>query len=65
VSRAATRALSLEVKLPGLEADHSLPSSAEVNMLDCTSTPLYVILAWSLSTGIVLPLLTYSMVDII
>jgi hypothetical protein len=35
--------LSLTVKRPGREADHSLPSSAEVkNARNYTSTPLYV-----------------------
>jgi hypothetical protein len=36
----APGALSLGVKRPGHEADHSPPSSAEVkNALSCTSTP--------------------------
>jgi hypothetical protein len=42
-------ALSLGVKRPGREADHSLPSSAEVkNAWSYTSTPPYVFMAWCL-----------------
>jgi hypothetical protein len=42
-------ALSLQVKRPGREADHSPPSSAEVkNALSYTSTSQYVFLAWCL-----------------
>jgi hypothetical protein len=42
-------ALSLGVKRPGREADHSPPSSAEVkNALRYTSTPPYVFMAWCL-----------------
>jgi hypothetical protein len=42
-------ALSLEVKRPGREADHSLPSSAEVkNAWSYTSTPQYFFMAWCL-----------------
>jgi hypothetical protein len=38
--------ISLEVKLLGLEADHSPPSSAEVkNVWSYTSTPPYVFMA--------------------
>jgi hypothetical protein len=38
---------SLGVKRPGREADHSPPSSAEVdNACSCTSTPLYAFMAW-------------------
>jgi hypothetical protein len=41
--------LSLGVKRPGREADHSHPSSAEVkNAWSYTSTPQYVFLAWCL-----------------
>jgi hypothetical protein len=40
-------ALSLEVKRPVREADHSPPSSAEVkNAWGYTSTPQYVFMAW-------------------
>jgi hypothetical protein len=43
------KALSLGVKRPGREADHSLPSSAEVqNAWRYTSTPQYVFMAWCL-----------------
>jgi hypothetical protein len=42
-------ALSLGVKRPGREADHSPPSSAEVkNAWSYTSTPQYVFMAWCL-----------------
>jgi hypothetical protein len=42
-------ALSLGVKRPGHEADHSPPSSAEVkDEWSCTSTLLYVFMAWCL-----------------
>jgi hypothetical protein len=42
-------ALSLGVKRPGREADHSPPSSAEVkNAWSYTSTPPYVFMAWCL-----------------
>jgi hypothetical protein len=41
--------LSLGVKRQGREADHSLPSSAEVkNARSYTSTPQYVCMAWCL-----------------
>jgi hypothetical protein len=44
-----TGTLSLGVKRPGCEADHSLPSSAEVkNAWSYTSTPQYVFMAWCL-----------------
>jgi hypothetical protein len=40
-------ALSLGVKQPGHEADHSFPSSAEVkNVWSYTSTPQYAFKAW-------------------
>jgi hypothetical protein len=40
-------ALSLEVKRPGCEADHSTPSSAEVKEYwSYTATPQYVFMAW-------------------
>jgi hypothetical protein len=40
-------ALSLVVKRPEIEANHSPPSSAEVNNAwSCTSTPQYVFMAW-------------------
>jgi hypothetical protein len=40
-------ALSLGVKWPGREADHSPPSSAEVkNAWSYTSTPPYTFMAW-------------------
>jgi hypothetical protein len=40
-------ALSLEVKRPGREADHSPPTSAEVkNAWSYTSTPKYAFMAW-------------------
>jgi hypothetical protein len=43
------RALSLWVKRPGHEADHSPPTSAEVkNAWSYISTPLYVFMAWCL-----------------
>jgi hypothetical protein len=42
-------ALSLGVKWPGREADHSPPSSAEIkNAWSYTSTPQYVFMAWYL-----------------
>jgi hypothetical protein len=42
-------ALSLGVKRPGREPDHSSPSSAEVkNAWSYTSTPQYVFMAWCL-----------------
>jgi hypothetical protein len=42
-------ALSLRVKWPGCEANHSPPSSAEVkNAWSYTSTPQYVFMAWCL-----------------
>jgi hypothetical protein len=42
-------ALSLGVKRPEREADHSPPSSAEVkNAGSYTSTPQYVFMAWCL-----------------
>jgi hypothetical protein len=45
----STRDSSLGVKRPGREADHSLPSSAEVkNAWSCTSTRQYVFMAWCL-----------------
>jgi hypothetical protein len=41
--------LSLGVKRPGREADHSPPSSADVkNAWSYTSTPQYVFMAWCL-----------------
>jgi hypothetical protein len=43
----APRALSLWVKRPEREADHSYPSSVEVkNSWSYTSTPQYVFIAW-------------------
>jgi hypothetical protein len=40
-------ALSLVVKRPGHEADHSSPSSAEVkNVWTSTSTPQYAFMTW-------------------
>jgi hypothetical protein len=42
-----TGALSLGVKWPGHEADHSPPTSAEVkNALSSTSTPQYAFMVW-------------------
>jgi hypothetical protein len=42
-------ALSLEVKRPGREADHTPSSSAEVkNVCSYISTPQYVFMAWCL-----------------
>jgi hypothetical protein len=42
-------ALSLGVKRPGHEVDHSPPSSAKVkNAWSYTSTPQYVFMAWCL-----------------
>jgi hypothetical protein len=42
-------ALSLGIKRPGLEADHSPPSIAEVkNAWSYTSTPQYVFMSWCL-----------------
>jgi hypothetical protein len=42
-------AISLGIKLPGREADHSPPSSAEVkNAWSYISTPQYVFIAWCL-----------------
>jgi hypothetical protein len=44
-----TRGLSLGVKRPGREFDHSSPSSAEVkNARHCTSTLQYIFMAWCL-----------------
>jgi hypothetical protein len=44
-----TRGSSLGVKWPGREADHSLPSDAEVkNAWNYTSIPPYVFMAWFL-----------------
>jgi hypothetical protein len=41
--------LSLGIKRPGREADHSPPSSAEVkNAWSCTSTPQYAFMPWCL-----------------
>jgi hypothetical protein len=41
------RALSMGVKLPGREADHSPSSSAEVkNAWICASIPQYMFMAW-------------------
>jgi hypothetical protein len=57
-------ALSLEVKWPGREADHSLLSSAEVkNEWSYTSTPPIRLrgMARSESTGITLPFTFYLM----
>jgi hypothetical protein len=56
-----TRGSSLEVKRPGLEADHSPPSSAEVkNVWSCTSTPPIclhgVVLGYSPGTTLPVPL---------
>jgi len=52
-------ALSLGVKWPGREADHTPQSSAEVkNAWSYTSTPQYVFMAWypvTKSTGTTLP----------
>jgi hypothetical protein len=43
----APGAHSLEVKRPGLEADHSLPSSAEVkNAWSYNTTRQYACMAW-------------------
>jgi hypothetical protein len=43
------RALSLGVKRPGCEPDHSPPHSAEVtNAWNCTSAPQYVFMVWCL-----------------
>jgi hypothetical protein len=56
------RALSLGVKRPGREADHSPPSSAEVkNAWSYTSIPLICLhgLVLSQSTGTTLPLYLY------
>jgi hypothetical protein len=42
-----TRVSFSEVKRPGREADHSPPSSAEVqNAWNYTSTPQYAFMAW-------------------
>jgi hypothetical protein len=41
-------ALSPWVKRPGRDADHSPPSSAEVNAWSYTSTPQYAFMAWCL-----------------
>jgi hypothetical protein len=41
-------ALSLRVKRPGREADHSPPPSAVFNAWSSTSTPQYVFMAWLL-----------------
>jgi hypothetical protein len=52
-------AVSLGVKRPGCEADHSLPSNAEFkNAWSYTSTPQYAFMAWcsvKKSTGTTLP----------
>jgi hypothetical protein len=58
-------ALSLGVKRPGRDADHSSPSSAEVkNAWSYTSTPQYVFIAWCLvkhRDNFTLPYKTYIM----
>jgi hypothetical protein len=42
-----SEALSLEIKRPGREADHSSPSNAEVkNSWSYISTPQYAFMAW-------------------
>jgi hypothetical protein len=55
--------LSMGVKWPGREADHSPPSSAEVkNALSYTSTPQYAFMTWcsvKKSTGSTLPFIFY------
>jgi hypothetical protein len=44
-----TGAVSLGVKRPGREADHSPPSSAEIkNAWNYTSTPQYAFMVWCL-----------------
>jgi hypothetical protein len=56
-------ALSVEVKRPEREVDHSFPSSAEVkNAWSYTSTPQYALMAWcsvNKGTGTTLPLHFY------
>jgi len=43
----STKGSSLGVEQPGRQADHSLPSSAEVkNACSYTSSPQYVFMAW-------------------
>jgi len=55
-------ALTLGVKWPGCEADHSpLPSAKVKNAWSYTSTPLYVFIAWCLVKGTTLPLPTHTM----
>jgi hypothetical protein len=45
-------AIAQGIKLPGREADHSPPFSAEVkNEWNYTSTPQYVFMAWCLING--------------
>jgi hypothetical protein len=47
-------ALSLGVKRPGSETDHSPPSSAEIkNTWSYTSTPQYAFMAWCLVKHII------------
>jgi hypothetical protein len=41
-------ALSPGVKRPGLEADHTLPSCAEVNRWSCIFTPSFIFMTWCL-----------------
>jgi len=43
-----TRGYLLGVKRPGREADHSPPSSVEVNAWSYTATPKYAFMAWCL-----------------
>jgi hypothetical protein len=55
--------LSLGVKQPGHKADHSPPSSAQVkNVWSYTSTPQYVLMAWSFvkHRDFTLPYLTFA-----
>ena len=44
------RAISLEVKRPGRDADPSSPSSVEVNEWSCTATALYVVVPCTWTT---------------
>jgi len=56
--RMSTGAPSPGVKRLGRTTDNPLPSSGGVKSACCTSTSPYVFMAWYLSTGTTLPLLT-------
>jgi hypothetical protein len=57
-------ALTLGLKWPGCDADHSPPSSAEANNVwSYTSTPQYIFMVWCLIKQLICPhniILTYA-----